>query len=116
MHTLSSARRTCIASESAVECTATVWMPISWQARWIRSAISPRLAIRTLSNMYSRIISPSPYSTGVPSLTRMRTTRPARGARTGLNVFIASISARVWPSATMSPALTNAAAPGSGAR
>src|SRR3954465_11219502 len=45
MHTVSSARRTCIASESAVECTATVLMPISWHARWIRSAISPRLAI-----------------------------------------------------------------------
>src|SRR3954447_22962223 len=45
MHTVSSARRTCIASESAVEWTATVLMPISWQARWMRSAISPRLAI-----------------------------------------------------------------------
>src|SRR3954451_23542726 len=45
MHTVSSARRTCIASESAVECTATVLMPISWQARWMRSAISPRLAM-----------------------------------------------------------------------
>src|SRR6476619_1786327 len=45
MHTASSASRTCIASLSAVEWTATVLMPISWQARWIRSAISPRLAI-----------------------------------------------------------------------
>ena len=33
MHTLSSASRTCMASASAVECTATVWMPISRQAR-----------------------------------------------------------------------------------
>src|ERR1700760_3241615 len=48
MHTAWSARRTCIASVSAVECTATVWMPISWQARWMRSAISPRVAVRTL--------------------------------------------------------------------
>src|SRR5919107_2502493 len=48
MQTLSSARRTCIAAASAVECTATVRMPISWQARWMRSAISPRLAISTL--------------------------------------------------------------------
>src|SRR5829696_5987867 len=47
MQTVSSANRTCIASESAVECTATVLMPISWKARWIRSAISPRLAIRS---------------------------------------------------------------------
>src|ERR1700741_5690891 len=51
MQTDSSARRTCMASLSAVECTATVWMPISRQARWMRSAISPRLAIRTLSNI-----------------------------------------------------------------
>ena len=33
MQTVSSARRTCIASASAVEWTATVRMPISWQAR-----------------------------------------------------------------------------------
>src|SRR5262249_18688051 len=51
MHTDSSARRTCMASLSAVEWTATVWMPISRQARWMRNAISPRLAIRTLSNI-----------------------------------------------------------------
>src|SRR6478609_4699288 len=49
MHTASSASRTCIASASAVEWAATVRMPISWHARWIRSAISPRLAIRTFS-------------------------------------------------------------------
>src|SRR5690606_38912068 len=40
-----SASRTCIASASAVECTATVSIPISCAARWMRSAISPRLAI-----------------------------------------------------------------------
>src|SRR6185295_14947461 len=51
MHTLSSARRTCIASASAVECTATVAIPSSLQARSTRSAISPRLAIRILSNI-----------------------------------------------------------------
>src|SRR3546814_11368447 len=49
MHTTSSARRTCIASVSAVEWTATVLMPISWHARWMRSAISTRLAIRSFS-------------------------------------------------------------------
>src|SRR5690606_3887399 len=54
MQTDSSARRTCMASASAVECTATVRMPISWQARWMRSAISPRLAISTFSNMPAR--------------------------------------------------------------
>src|SRR5690606_3243633 len=51
MQTLSSARRTCMALASAVECTATVWMPSSLQARRMRRAISPRLAIRTFWNM-----------------------------------------------------------------
>src|SRR4029453_9129733 len=51
MQTVSSASRTCMASASAVECTATVRMPISRQARWMRNAISPRLAIRTFSNI-----------------------------------------------------------------
>src|SRR6478736_5831468 len=51
MQTLSSARRTCMASASAVECTATVAMPTSLQARRTLSAISPRLAIRTFSNI-----------------------------------------------------------------
>src|SRR5690606_1240435 len=51
MHTASSARRTCIRSRSAFEYTATVRMPSSRQARRIRSAISPRLAIRTFPSM-----------------------------------------------------------------
>ena len=49
MQTDSSARRTYFASRSASECTTTVLMSISRQARCTRSAISPRLAIRTLS-------------------------------------------------------------------
>src|SRR3990172_12828998 len=55
MHTLSSARRTCMASASAVECTATVATPSSLQARSMRRAISPRLAIRILSNIVPRL-------------------------------------------------------------
>src|SRR6056297_646248 len=51
MHTVSSAMRTCIASASAVEWTATERIPISRAARITRSAISPRLATRILSNM-----------------------------------------------------------------
>src|SRR4051794_22303072 len=51
MQTLSSARRTCMASASAVECTATVWMPSSFAARSTRKAISPRLAMRILWNI-----------------------------------------------------------------
>src|SRR6202012_3020467 len=53
MQTLSSASRTCMAEASASECTATVEIPISLQARWTRRAISPRLAMRILSNMIS---------------------------------------------------------------
>src|SRR5262249_26730778 len=51
MHTDSSASLTYLASVSAVECTTTVRMPSSRQARWMRRAISPRLAIRILPNM-----------------------------------------------------------------
>jgi hypothetical protein len=51
MHTASSAKRTCSESESAVECTATVEMPSSRQARMTRNAISPRLAMRTFLNI-----------------------------------------------------------------
>src|SRR5258708_491559 len=51
MQTLWSGSRTCIASSSAVEWTATVAIPSSLQARSTRSAISPRLAIRILSNI-----------------------------------------------------------------
>src|SRR5467141_660035 len=51
MQTDSSASFTYLASVSASEYTTTVRMPISRQARWMRSAISPRLAIRIFSNM-----------------------------------------------------------------
>ena len=51
MQTDSSAMRTCIASESAVEWTATEAMPISRQARITRRAISPRLATRIFWNI-----------------------------------------------------------------
>src|SRR5262252_2298314 len=51
MHTLSSASRTFIELASAVEWTATVLIPISRHARCTRSAISPRLAISTFSNI-----------------------------------------------------------------
>ena len=72
-----------MASLSASECTATVRMPISLQARWTRSAISPRLAMRIFSNIvaYSRISSGSPNSTGWPSSTRICATVPALGRR-----------------------------------
>src|SRR5690242_18407643 len=53
MQTASSAMPTCLRLRSTVECTATVRMPSVWQARSTRSAISPRLAMRTLSSMAS---------------------------------------------------------------
>src|ERR1700739_532727 len=56
MQTLSSARRTCMASVSAVECTATVAMPSSRQARNTRNAISPRLAMRIFLNIMLRLL------------------------------------------------------------
>src|SRR6476661_8164546 len=51
MHTDSSASITYFASASASEWIATVLMPISRHARWMRRAISPRLAIRIFSNI-----------------------------------------------------------------
>src|SRR5690348_5967360 len=53
MHTASSAMPTCLRFRSTVECTATVLMPMVWQARSTRNAISPRLAMSTLSSMAS---------------------------------------------------------------
>src|SRR5881394_1681974 len=50
MQTDSSASLTYFASVSTSECTTTVRIPISRQARWMRSAISPRLAMRIFSN------------------------------------------------------------------
>src|SRR5690606_24069174 len=51
MHTDSSAMATCLRLRSTVEWTATVRMPIAWQARSTRNAISPRLAMTTLSSI-----------------------------------------------------------------
>src|SRR5689334_14515211 len=51
MHTDSSAMATCLRLRSTVECTATVRMPSAWHARRMRSAISPRLAMTTLSSI-----------------------------------------------------------------
>src|SRR5438445_12707388 len=51
MQTDSSAMPTCLRLRSTVECTATVLMPSVAQARRMRSAISPRLAMTTLSSI-----------------------------------------------------------------
>ena len=107
MQTLSSASRTCMASASAVECTTTVSMPSSLQARSTRRAISPRLAIRIFWNIarslpaYSMTTSGMPYSTGCASSTRIAVTVPARGDGIWFIVFMASMMSSVWPSLTV---------------
>ena len=45
----------------------------------------------------------SPYSTGVPSSTKIAVTTPARGAVMSLKVFIASISRSLSPASTREP-------------
>src|SRR5690606_3695563 len=50
-HTACSAMGPCLRLRSTVEWTATVRMPSAWQARRMRSAISPRLAMTTLSSI-----------------------------------------------------------------
>src|ERR1700730_14975683 len=51
MQNASSASRAWRAKASAVECTATLRMPMPRSVRRMRQAISPRLATRTLRNM-----------------------------------------------------------------
>jgi len=55
MQTDSSASFTYFASRSASECTTTVLMPISRHARWMRRAISPRLAMSIFSNIRGNV-------------------------------------------------------------
>src|SRR5689334_23952957 len=69
MQTDSAASATYLASRSASECTTTVLMPSSRHARCTRNAISPRLAIRILSNGLSE------------GASAMRLVRPASGGR-----------------------------------
>ncbi len=124
MHTDSSASLTYFASASAVECTTTVRMPISRQARWMRSAISPRLAMRIFSNMwgdprgpptpgrsplsgYSMMNSGWPYSTGWPFSTRIALIMPAASASISFISFIASMMQTVSPALTFWPTSTN---------
>ena len=100
---------------------ATVAMPSSLAARMTRSAISPRFAMRILSNIEGRAsvdhsitISGWSYSTGEPSATRMLTTLPARGATMSLKVFIASTSSSLSPVFTTEPTSTKGLASGLG--
>ena len=107
IQTLASASLVCMASESAVEWTATVSIPISRQARMIRRAISPRLAIRTLLIMrkmpwLQRSIDDQQKFVKLDRITigdHDRRDAPASlGALIGFMTFIASTIRSVWPS------------------
>src|SRR6478735_5567139 len=85
----------------------------------MRSAISPRLAIRILEmaiGAYSTTISGWSNSTGAPFTIRIDLTVPPLGAVIGFITFIASMISSVSPALTLSPTATNAAALGSGDR
>src|SRR5437764_369771 len=75
MQTDSSASRTYFASASASECTTTVLMPSSRHARCTRSAISPRLAIRTLSKSWPATLA------GIPDSLKAHASAPTAAAR-----------------------------------
>ena len=95
------------------ECAATVRRPRPRQARWMRSAISPRLAIRTVSNIglidQAKRSSGWPASTSCPEATSTASTVASRSARTSLKTFIASMTHRVWPALTACPTARTAA-------
>ena len=67
MQTAISALRTWMASRSASEWAATVRRPSVRQARWMRSAISPRLAMRTVLNI--GLIDPEKRLAGIDLVT-----------------------------------------------
>src|SRR5205807_2873810 len=89
MDSASSARRTCSASRSASEYTAAAARPSSRHARMMRTAISPRLAMRTLRNLtlaplyaylWSNLCLPfSPLWFGAPAGGTPRFDRPSIG-------------------------------------
>ena len=136
MHTDSSASLTYLASASASEWTTTVLMPISRQARWMRSAISPRLAMRIFSNILFGALGQAtalderyeaaadqpmmnsgwPNSTGWPFSTRIALTTPDLSASISFISFIASMMQSVSPACTVWPTSTNGLAPGDAER
>ncbi len=128
MHTASSAKRTCRPLASASEYTATVLSPSSLHAQITRSAISPRLAIRTFLNIGGGVAgalagsggpdvkSGSPYWTGCPFSGWTLTTSPAISASISFISFMASMMQSTCPTLTRSPTLTKGGEFGSGDR
>ena len=106
MQTLSSAIRTCIASASAVECTATAAdAHLATGADHAKGDLAHGLrseSCRTSDRPYSITIKGAPNSTGAPSSTRMRFTVPDFGARVS-GSWSSSLRRcrRVWPSLTL---------------
>jgi hypothetical protein len=80
------------------------------------AAVGDQDLVEHRARPYSMIMRGAPYSTGVAVLDEDPLHVPARGAGIWFMVFIASMISTVWPSATLSPTLTKAAAPGSGER
>jgi hypothetical protein len=105
MQTASSARRTCIASASAVECTATVLMPIS-----CAGAVDAQRDLAAIGDQefldghgaapYSITTSGWSNSTGWPFSTKIAFTVPPEGAVIGFITFIASTMTSVSPAFT----------------
>src|SRR2546422_5105092 len=77
MQIVSSARRTGSDCASAVEWAITVRIPISRQVRMIRSAISPRLAMRILWNIPLLALEPRGYALPLVDTLRRAAQRPA---------------------------------------
>ena len=103
MHTASSARYVWSDCRSAVEYTATVLIPMARQARITRTAISPRFAMRTFSNMVAPYAlawvamrkSTWSYSTCEPFAASTSVTMPGAGAVISFIIFMASTMASV---------------------
>src|SRR5947208_15351797 len=77
MQIVSWARRTGSDCASAVEWAITVRIPISRQVRMIRSAISPRLAMRILWNIPLLALEPRGYALPLVETLRRAAQRPA---------------------------------------
>src|SRR5260370_41380525 len=87
MHTDSSAMPTCFRFRSTVECTATVLMPSVWQARSTRNAISPRLAMTTLSSMAAASTDHEQRLVELDGLSARGEDREDRAGRVGLDLI-----------------------------
>jgi len=84
---------------------------------WLAGELRRRLrAARHAGQFQPMMNSGWPYSTAWPFSTRISLITPALSDSISLSSFIASMMQTVWPSLTVSPTLTNDAAPGDGAR